>query len=141
MAAKFPSDEWTKAFGDALNNKGDYRTAAKNWRAGVVALIVTAAPEVGINADYCIFLDVHEGQCREARACSLEEAQKQPFSIRAEYGWWKSVIRGELEPVKGLITGKLKLKGDLATIVRNIGAARSMARTASLVETVFPDEK
>lgn len=141
MAARFPSDEWTKQFGDALNNKGDYKTAAKNWRAGAVALIVSAAPEVGINAEYCIYLDVHEGVCREARPCSLVEAQKQPFSIRAEYGWWKSVIRGDLEPVKALITGKLKLKGDLATIVRHIGAARSMARTAALVETLFPDEK
>jgi len=140
MKAKFPSDEWVLQFGDALNNKGDYKTAAKNWRAGAVALIVTAAPQIGLQEDHCIFLDVHEGVCRQARSCSLEEAQKQPFTIRAEYGWWKSVIRGELEPVKGLITGKLKLKGDLATIVRHIGAARSMARTASLVETQFLDE-
>ncbi|MDH5510741.1 MAG: SCP2 sterol-binding domain-containing protein [Nitrospinota bacterium] len=140
MSQKFPSDGWTQSFGRVINASADYKQRGKNWRAGAVSFIVTAAPEIGMTQDFGMFLDLHEGECRSARSCTLAEAEKAPFMIRAEYGWWKSVIRGSLEPVRGLITGKLKLKGDLTVIVRHIGAAKSLAECAAQVDTIFQDE-
>jgi len=138
--ARFPSEEWVSAYRDAINSNPRYKSAAANWDKGVVALICKAKPEYGINEDVGIWLDLYKGVCREARLVSAEEALKAPFCITGEYERWKQVIRKELDPVKGMMQGKLKLKGDLPTIVRFVKAAKELVESAGSVETEFPDE-
>ena len=36
---KFPSEEWVKAFKDALNKSKEYATAAKNWEGDFVCIV------------------------------------------------------------------------------------------------------
>jgi putative sterol carrier protein len=82
------------------------------------------------------------GDCREAKyGITPEEGEKAMFIIRAPYSRWKEVIRKELDPVKGMMQGKLKLKGDLPTIVRYVKAANELVNLASRVPTQFVDEK
>jgi putative sterol carrier protein len=70
----------------------------------------------------------------EARAASAE------FVIRAPYSRWKDVIRGDLEPVKGLVQGKLRVRGDLPKILRYTKGTQELAYIAGQVDTTFPDE-
>ena len=70
----------------------------------------------------------------------VEEGEKARFIIRAPYSRWKEVIRKELDPVKGMMQGKLKLKGDLPTIVRYVKAANELVNLAQTVPTEFVDE-
>jgi putative sterol carrier protein len=70
----------------------------------------------------------------------MEEGAKQPFVITGSYAQWKSVIKKELDPVKAMMQGKLKLKGNLPMIVRNVKAAQSLVENASKVDTHFLDE-
>jgi putative sterol carrier protein len=49
-------------------------------------------------------------------------------------------VKEELEPVKGMMQGKLKLKGDLPTIVRFVKAAQDLVESATMVDTKFLDE-
>ena len=58
----------------------------------------------------------------------------------APYTRWKEVIKKELDPVKGMMQGKLKLKGDLPTIVRYVKAANELVNLAQTVPTEFADE-
>ena len=51
------------------------------------------------------------------------------------------MIKRELDPVKGMMQGKLKLKGDLPTIVRYVKAANELVNIAGTVPTEFVDEK
>ena len=71
---------------------------------------------------------------------TAEEGEKSKFIIRAPYSRWKEVIRRELDPVKGMMQGKLKLKGDLPTIVRYVKAANELVNLAASVPTEFVDE-
>ena len=80
------------------------------------------------------------GVCREAHHCTVEEAQTAPFCIFGDYARWKQVIHKELEPVKGMMQGKLKLKGNLQIIVRNVKAAQALVTCATRVPTQFLDE-
>ena len=105
-----------------------------------MALVISAKPEIGINEDFGMWLDLHQGVCREARKVSLEEAQKAPFCITGDYARWKQVIKKELEPVKGMMQGKLKLKGDLPTIVRYVKASQELVECTTRIETKFLDE-
>ena len=140
MSYTFPSAEWVDAYKAQIDEKPDYKEGGKDWRSGPIALVINAKPEVGLADDFHIYLDLHEGACREAKVCSPEEATAQPFVIRGDYDRWKMVVREQLEPVKGMMQGKLKLTGDLPTIVRSIDAAKALVKCATYVETAFLDE-
>jgi putative sterol carrier protein len=140
MALAFPSVEWVEEYKKQINLSEGYKKAAATWTAGVVALVTSAKPEIGLNEDVGIWLDLHQGVCREAKIVTSEEAQKAPFCITADYARWKQVIKKELEPVKGMMQAKLKLKGDLPTIVRYVKAAQELVECTTRIETKFLDE-
>ncbi|MEM9729979.1 MAG: SCP2 sterol-binding domain-containing protein [Myxococcota bacterium] len=137
---RFPSEEWTKAYKNALNYCHAYREAGKNWKFGSVAMIIRSDVSLGIEHDASMVLDVHGGQCREAKfvegECAPEDAE---FVIVASYRGWKDVIEGRLDPIKGMMEGKLKLtKGSLSTIVRFVESSRQLVASARKVPTNFP---
>ena len=43
------------------------------------------------------------------------------------------MIRKELDPIKGMMQGKLKLKGDLPTIVRAVKASQELVNSSATV--------
>ena len=139
MGVLFFSDEWAKAFKDAINANPGYKSAAAEWTHGVVSLVCKALPPK-MPQDAGIWLDLDRGVCREARQVSAAEAAKAPFCITGDYGRWKQVLRKELEPIKGMMQGKLKLKGDLPTIVREVKSAQELVNSGGAIETVFHDE-
>jgi putative sterol carrier protein len=140
MGLPFPSEEWIRAYKDAINNNQAYKVAGAGWTHGVVALICKAQPPF-LEKDMGIWLDLEKGVCREAKMVSAEEAQKAPFCITGEYARWKQVLRKELDPVKGMMQGKLKLKGDLPTVVRFVKASQELVNSGGMVDTEFLDEK
>jgi putative sterol carrier protein len=140
MALAFPSAEWIEEYKKQINTSEGYKKAGATWTAGPVALVISAKPEIGLKEDVGIWLDLHQGVCRDAKKVSIEEAQKAPFCITGEYARWKQVVKKELEPVKGMMQGKLKLKGDLPTIVRHVKAAQELVECSTRVETKFLDE-
>jgi putative sterol carrier protein len=139
MSLAFPSVEWVAAYKDAINANPEYKTGAADWTHGVVALIMKAQPP-GLPADVGVWLDLDRGVCRDARMVKVEEALKAPFCITGEYARWKQVLRKELDPIKGMMQGKLKLKGDLPTIVRAVKAAQELVNSAGNVDSRFLDE-
>ena len=142
MAEKFPSAEWVAAFRDAVNGNPAYKTSGREWTHGVITLIVSANPGIGLADDACMWLDLHQGVCREAKLVPRAEANStSAFVIVGDYARWKQVIRKELEPIKGMMQGKLKLaKGQLPVIVRFVQAARDLVESATMVPTTFLDE-
>ena len=138
--APFPSDEWIATYRDRINRSAEYREAAAEWE-GAVAFGFEAEPDRGVPEDLWAFLDLWHGTCRDARMVTQEEAARAPYVIRAPYSRWKDVLRGELDPVKGMMQGKLKLQGDLATIVRYVRAANELVHLTTEVPTEFLDER
>ncbi len=76
MALTFPSAEWVEEYKKQINLSEGYKKAGATWTAGPVALVTLAKPEIGINEDVGIWLDLHQGVCREAKIVTSEEAQK-----------------------------------------------------------------
>ena len=141
MAFDFPSDEWASAYKDALNGSAAYKVAGKDWTHGVVAMVVKADPALGIPEDTAMWLDVHQGACKECRLMPAAKAEAAAFVIVADYARWKSVIKKELDPIKGMMQGKLKLtKGHMPTIVKYVQSSRELVETTSKVPTKFRDE-
>lgn len=139
MANLFPSEEWVQAYHEAIR-ASDYSETGKSWTKGAVALICKAAPAIGLAEDQGIWLDLNEGVCRAARLVSVQEALKAPFCVTGEYARWRQVIEGKLDPIKGMMQGKLRLKGDLPTIVRYVKASNTLVASAAKVDTRFLDD-
>jgi putative sterol carrier protein len=141
MALDFPSTEWVAAYKDAINSNEAYKTAGKDWTYGVVAMIVKADPNLRIAEDTGLWLDVHQGACRDCKLVSASEAQNAAFVIVADYARWKQVIKKELDPIKGMMQGKLKLtKGHMPTIVKYVQASKELVESTARVPTKFRDE-
>ncbi len=138
---RFPSAEWCAAYRDAINANPNYKAAGKDWTYGPVAYVVMAEPSIGIAEDMAMYLDLHQGTCRECRMTSREEAEKAAFVIVASYARWKEVIRKQLDPTKGMMQNRLKLtKGHMPTMVKFVTASKELVESTSLVPTQFVDE-
>jgi putative sterol carrier protein len=123
----------------ALNNDRAYREAGKPWTFGSVAMIVRSDPANGIARNAGMILDVHQGECRGARFVEgVDDSVDAEFVIVASYARWKDVIERKLDPIKGMMEGKLKLvRGHLPTIIRFVEPARIVVASASKVPTDF----
>lgn len=137
--AVFPSDEWLTIYRDRINGSAEYREAARTWE-GAIAFVFEAEPDRGVPEDLWAWLDLWHGECRDARMVTPEEGVRAPYVIRAPYTRWKEVLAGDLDPVKGMMQGKLKLQGDLPTIIRYVRAANELVHLTATVPTEFLDE-
>ncbi|MFM8945001.1 MAG: SCP2 sterol-binding domain-containing protein [Actinomycetota bacterium] len=137
--ARFPSEEWVALFVEQINRSDAYREAGATWE-GDIAFVFEAEPDRGVAADVVAWLDLWHGECREGRIVSAEDGDRARYVIRAPYSRWKDVLRGDLDPIKGMMQGKLKLRGDLPTIVRYVKAANELVTLTMAVPTEFPDE-
>ncbi len=135
----FPSDEWIRTYGERINASPEYQVAAATWE-GAVAFVFEAEPDHGVPDDLWAYLDLWHGECRDARMVDPEEGERAPYLIRAPYSRWKEILRGDLDPVKGMMQGKLKVRGDLPTIVRHVRAANELVHLTMQVPTEFLDE-
>ena len=141
MSFVFPSPEWATGYKDAINANAAYKLAGKDWTHGVIALVIKADEQVGLKEDTGLWLDLHQGVCRDCHLVSHEEAKQAAFVLFADYARWKQVIHAELEPIKGMMQGKLKLtKGQLPIIVKYVAAAKELVQSTCAVDTKFLDE-
>ena len=140
MTFPFPSAAWVAALGDAINSSSVYRAASADWTHGSVALVVNRQPDIGVAAPVGIWLDLDRGVCREAKVVSVDEADRAPFVLTADYVRWKQVIRKELGPIAGILQRKIALKGSLPIVVRFVRSAEALVEAATTVPTRFLDE-
>lgn len=138
--AVFPSDEWVAVLVERINSSSDYREAAATWE-GDIAFVFEAEPDKGVPGDLWAWLDLWHGACRAGRMVAPEEGERARYVIRAPYSRWKEVLGGDLDPVKGMMQGKLKLEGDLPTIIRYVRAANELVHLTTTVPTEFLDER
>ena len=136
---QFPSEEWLTQYAELINKSDAYQEAAADWEGDVV-YVVEAEPDKGVAEDVWAYLDLWHGECRQAKVVSAQDGEKARFVIRAPYSRWKEVIKQELDPVKGMMQGKLKLRGDLPVILKYLKAANELVNLAATVQTEFPDE-
>jgi len=109
------SSEWAQAFKDEINKSPVYKQAGKGWK-WTVGLVVEAEPDRKFPDAKGIVMDLFEGEARDVRVGSAADAQACDFVISGSYSRWKQVALKELDATRGMLQGKLKLKGDLPTV-------------------------
>ena len=133
------SAEWAQAFKDEINKSEVYRKAGKGWK-WTVGLVVEAEPDHNFPEARGVVMDLFEGEARDIKVGTATDAQACDFVISAPYSRWKQVATGELDATRGMLQGKLKLKGNLPTVVRYTKASQEMTECTTRVPVRWPDE-
>jgi len=136
MGLKFPSDEWAKEYASQLNASEAYERAAKDWEGDFVFTV--EADDTLAETAY-LFVGLYHGKCTDTALVASEDEREAQFIIRASATNWRKVIEGKLDPIPGMMTRKLKLKGDMMKVMRYPKAAKEMVNCVSRVPTDFGD--
>ncbi len=130
------SEPWARAWADQLRDDEAYRKAAATWEGSIALEAHREGEPAG-----AVFADLWHGECRTARAASVDDLAEADYVIRAALPIWKKVMAGKVDPIFGLMSGKLKLsRGKLAHLTPYISASKALVRAAARVPTHFPGD-
>jgi putative sterol carrier protein len=132
----FPSDEWVKQLEVELNTSEAYADAARNWE-GDFYFVIDPDKDGPLQAPVYLYMDLWHGRCREAYMVSDRNAKRPAFVMSGAYSKWKRVVTAELDPIQGLMTGQLKLKGNMIMVMKNVKAAQEMVKACTRIDADF----
>lgn len=135
MAIPFPSEAWVQQMMADLNQSEAYREAAKNWEGDFLFVI---EPGGRLEKTTRLYMDLWHGKCRAARVVDDQEELKTAFRLTGSIEVWKKVMTGQLDPMQAMMTGRLKLQGNMAVVMRNVRAAKVLVESCTRIETEFP---
>jgi putative sterol carrier protein len=84
-------------------------------------------------------MDLWHGKCREAYVVADRLEKNAAFVINAPESVWRKVVGKQLDPIQGLMTRQLKLKGDMVKIMKAVKAAKELVECTTRVPTKFHD--
>ena len=135
MALMFPSEEWLKALVEEINNSEVYRDTARDWEGDFYFII---EPEGGLKEKVIAYMDLWHGECRSANIVTNENENTPEFRLRAPLGKWRKLFEKKLNPIQGMLTGQLKITGNMTKIIKTPKAAIELVNCCSRVPTEFP---
>jgi len=138
MAYLFPSAEWVAAFKEALNNNEAYKVSAATWEGDFYFIV---EPKGSLKEPVKMYLDLWHGQCREAYLVTGPDDKQPEFIIEGSIDTYRKIFKKQLDPIRALVSRQLKLKGNLAKIMRSVKATLDLVNSASNVPTRYPDEE
>lgn len=131
------TSEWADACARILNSQDGYRTAASTWEATIVLTMTAIGGEV---SERRVFLELHRGECRQARAGSPADEVNARYVLSGSAAAWQQVLTGTVAPLFAIMSGKLRItKGALMELMPYVNAAKELVSAAALVPASFPD--
>lgn len=133
MAAVFPSAEWLKELEEKLNSDERYAEVAKNWEGDLFFFI---EPEGNLKERLTFYLDLWHGRCRKVEYQPAPDSYPHPaFTLTASYNNITAILSGKLNPMTAMMTSKLKVKGSMGYMMRNVPTVLDFVRVAQAVTT------
>jgi putative sterol carrier protein len=135
MGITFATDEWAKALMTEVNASEAYKKAAANWEGDFYFVIPKGQ---GIAKDTYLYLDLWHGQARDAYLVADPSAKSVAFELSAPVDVWRKVLEKKVDPIRGIMSGQLKLKGNMMTVLKQPKAATELVAAAMKVDTDWP---
>jgi len=131
MTAIFPSEEWLKGLEIKLNSDPRYGAIARNWEGDLFFFI---EPSDNLKEQLTLYLDLWHGKCRKAEYQPQRESYPNPtFTLTATYENITAVLAGNLNAITAMMTFKLKVKGSMSYMMRNVPTVLDFVRCAQEV--------
>lgn len=138
---KFGSPEWAKAYCKALNENENYKDAAgpdgfppDGWEGDFLFIV---EPSGNLDHEIRMHVGLYHGECTGAKVLAEGEDSDAEFIYSGPYDSWEQVLKKELDPIRGLLSGKFKLQGDMAKVLKAVRAAQELVNTTLMIDTEF----
>lgn len=135
MAIEFATDEWIKALQVELNGSDAYKKAAAKWEGDFYFVV---EPESGAGDNTYLYLDLWHGDARDAFLVEDRSVKSPAFELSAPLSVWQGVLGKKIDPIRGIMTRQLKLKGNMMKVMKAPKAATELVECATRVPTVWP---
>lgn len=135
MTIKFPSQEWVEKYIDKINENEAYAKAAKNWEGDFLFVM---EPDGNLQEEVTLYIDLWHGKARSGYLVTPENPapDKVAYTYSGKYTNWLKLLNKEIDPIKGLMQRKFKLKGNMAKVLRAVKAAQELVNTTTHIEDV-----
>lgn len=136
MAYDFASKDWLEAYKQALN--GDlgeaWQKAAEDFE-GDFLFVIKADDRLDETVQY--YIDLYHGECRKAEMITEDDTVPEAeFQYIGSYSNWEKLLKGQIDPIRGLLMRKFKLIGNKAKLMRT-PVAKELVQTARKIDTSF----
>jgi putative sterol carrier protein len=129
------TDPWTTRFREEINRSDKFRTHGASWEAPI-------ALEMSFQGDAKprrVILHLHRGTCGDAHCATPDGDEDLELVIRTDVAGWQRILAGRMDPIWGIVSGKLKLvRGSLTDLIPFAQAAKALVDSAALIEADFP---
>ncbi len=133
---RFPSDEWIKELSAQLNASEAYARSAKDWEGDFIFVV---EPDAAYDDTAYLYLGLYHGKSPDAGLLSGPDDREVEFVLSAPFSVWRQVIEGKLDAIQGMMTRKLKVRGNMMKIMRYPKAAKEIVSCCALIPTDFGD--
>jgi putative sterol carrier protein len=134
MGYPFPSEAWLRALEGVLNSDEKYAETAKRWEGDLIFKI-SPDEKASTEAPILLYMDLWHGKCREAKILDqIEEKPDSKFIFDMTESQAIRVLEGELDPMQAMVTRRLKVKGDIGYMLRNVPIVLDFIRCCRLIE-------
>ena len=117
-----------------LNASAAYKQAAAKWEGDFFFII---EPGGTLEKPVTLYMDLWHGDCRDA----FEANGSTPapvFKLSGPVATWKKVMTKKLDPMQAMMTGQLRLQGNMAMVMKNVRAAKELVEACTRIPTDFP---
>jgi putative sterol carrier protein len=136
----FPSEEWVREWVELANASPEFEKSGAGWE-GAVGVVIEADRACGLPETVFLRLDGREGKWLNyelgTNPASIDGAV---LTLRAPYRRWKQLVAQEIDPVKAVLQGRLRVRGSAKVILRRIDSLSIVMRLAGTMETTFVDD-
>ena len=133
------SDEWCQAWENMVKDSKDFAVYNKGWE-GDIGCVILKDPGANLPENQYLYLDFADGVVNGIHMTDQPTAENAKFVISGDYIRWKQVALRELDAVKAMMQGKLKLKGNLPYVVKYLKGVQESIRCLTEVPSQFPDD-
>lgn len=132
----FPSEGWVKEYCKRLSESSDYNKSGKGWKDPIM-FKMTELGDLKSEMPFDSFiLNLHDGIC-EGSEVGTDPEKTAPYELTATYTNWKKIIGGKINPTQAMLTGQMKVKGNITVLLRYASAAIAMVKTAQTIPTDY----
>ncbi|MFX1314740.1 MAG: SCP2 sterol-binding domain-containing protein [Promethearchaeota archaeon] len=131
---KILTEEWVKAFGDAINENPNYKPSALTWEGDVLLII---EPSGNLDHDVRVFIGLFHGECTGTRLVREGEKVETEYIMAGPYVNFVKIMKKEIDPIRAIMAGQIRLEGNMAKLMRHTKAAQELVESLGRFETEY----
>jgi putative sterol carrier protein len=132
----FPSEEWVNEYCKRLKESPDYNKSGKGWKDPILFKMIELDSLKEKPQFDSFILYLKDGICENCEVVKDPE-KSAPFKLTATYSNWKKIIDGKINPTQAMLTGQMKVVGNIAVLLRYASAAIAMVKVAQSIPTRY----